>query len=474
MRSAGSYSLASALAQGVSLCAALLARRFLGPSQSGVWAVFQVVLGYSNYSTLGVTEAVTREIPFYLGKNDPVRCDAIKNQVFSFVLLTSILVAGGLVVYALSLRGGVSSEIFYGLLGTSALVLLNRFNNLLIALLRAYMYFDVASRQAVAASLINAVLMATLSYHFRIYGFMWAMGLSFVFNILFILGHRKFTFRICFDANRIKELILFGAPLMSIGFINTIFLSADKIMIGRYLGLAELGLYGLAFMGAQYLGTFPNSVAIVLVSHLHKRFASRQTAESLKDHLQGAVLLFSSMMPCLIALAFFLMPYIIISYLPSFQSCIPAARTLLLCSFFSAIQQPYSDFSVAVRDNRQLLVLYAVFCPVVFALDWLAIRGGFGIAGVAIATFAAVYMRFVAGFVLAERRFGSLRASTILFARIHGKFLWMAFCLFLLERAVPGDASESLMGPLLRSAIFITFCLPPLWRLIHRLGLFGK
>lgn len=474
MRSIGGYSAASALAQIIALCAALLTRRFLGPLQSGIWTALQVVLTYSNYSTLGTTEAVTREIPYYLGRGDHDRCGAIKDQVFSFVLLTSAIVAAGILMYASSMRRVLSDEIYFGLLGTAALVLLNRLNNLLIALLRAYQYFDVASRQMIATSLVNAILIAVLSYNYRMYGFMWAMGLSLAFNILIIIGCRIFTFSWRFNQRMIKQLILFGIPLMSIGMINAVFLSADKILIGYYLGMTELGWYGLALMGAQYLCTFPNSAAIVFVSHLHKRFGAMQTAESLQSYLRDTVDLFSAIMPCLIATAFFLTPYVIVSALPEFESSIVPARILLLCSFFSAIHQPYADFCVAVRDNRRILTLYVIVCPLVFILGWLAIRAGYGITGVAAATFLSIYIRFVAVFVIAERRFGSARSSLRYFAIIHLKFILLLLLVIVLELIVPKDALVDPWGSMLRATVLIAAFIPFIHRFARRFSFFQK
>ncbi|MBI3251913.1 MAG: hypothetical protein HYZ52_01145 [Candidatus Omnitrophica bacterium] len=69
------YSLATILTQGITLVAGVLTRRFLGPVQMGVWSLLQIILVYSTYLTLGVIEAVSREIPYHYGRGDDARAD---------------------------------------------------------------------------------------------------------------------------------------------------------------------------------------------------------------------------------------------------------------------------------------------------------------------------------------------------------------------------------------------------------------
>ena len=139
---AGLYSMASIFTQVITLGAGILTRRFLGPVQMGVWSLLQIVLVYASYSTFGASEAIHREIPFYIGKGDEKRADEIKNLVFSFSWVTTALISGGLVLCALILRSRIPQELFFGLLGMAVLVIIQRLSNLLIALVRCYKHFS--------------------------------------------------------------------------------------------------------------------------------------------------------------------------------------------------------------------------------------------------------------------------------------------------------------------------------------------
>jgi len=164
-----SYSIASQSTHAISLITGVMSRNLLGPLSMGIWATFQIILEYSKYSTLGTTKATAREIPFYLGKNEVQVASDIKDNVASFAMATSVLTSCLLLVVSFWIKDSVDPVIFYGLNMVALIIILQRVNNLMIALLRAYKKFKIESKLMILSALVNLGLIwiFTARYQFQ-------------------------------------------------------------------------------------------------------------------------------------------------------------------------------------------------------------------------------------------------------------------------------------------------------------------
>jgi O-antigen/teichoic acid export membrane protein len=354
LRQVGVYTGSTLLTQLITLAAAVFSRRILGPFQAGVWTTLQVVVDYSKYSTLGVMEAVVRDIPFHEGRGDSRRAEEIKNTAFSFIFTTSLLIAFALAFFAYWVRHTYRKEVVFGLFLVAAIIILQRVNNLLICLLRAFKKFNVESSQMVFSSIVNAVLIALLTYRFKIYGFIFAMGLSFLFNIVYLLVKFPFRFRYGLDFQKIKPLVAFGLPLMSLGLLMTVVKSLDRIMLVKTLGFEPLGLYSIALMACSYISNFSISFGTVLFSYSQEKFAMIGNPRGMADYVKKSSKGYALTMPILIGATAFSAPFLVHLFLPKFAGAVAALRILILSSFFVALLQPYYDFLITIRKHLLL------------------------------------------------------------------------------------------------------------------------
>ena len=220
LRQVGIYSLGSQGTQFITVLASILSRRFLGPTQTGIWSVLQIIVEYSKYSTMGIMHALSRDIPYRIGKGETEMAEKIKNTAYTFVFSSSLLISLGIVLFAVLTYGRFSKEITYGLWFTSAIIFLQRMNNLMIALLRCYKQFSIEAAQMIWSAIVNALLIALLTYRFKLYGFIWDIALSFCFNMAYISMRYRFHFRFAWNWPHIRSLIRFGFPLMMIGILT--------------------------------------------------------------------------------------------------------------------------------------------------------------------------------------------------------------------------------------------------------------
>lgn len=470
LRDVGFYSSSLIVTQIITVLAAVLMRRFLGPVQVGVWAFIQVVLNYAEYAAFGTVAAMALEIPFFAGKGEPEKAEAVKNTAFTFSLISSLALAVGVLLYALVCRPVLEQRFFYALLFASGLVILQRLNGFLVTLLRAYKHFTLAGRQMFYSAAVNALLIAVLSFHFQLYGFMTAMLLSFVFNIGFILGKQLFSFRFFFDAGCLRSLIGYGFPLMVIALLGTFFETIDRVMITRYLGFEALGFYSIAMMAYTYLNSIPNAIGIVIIPNIQEKFGETGRRHELKGYLEKAQMSLSALMPVLIGISWFVVPYLVERVLPKFVPGLDAMRFLILGAYFLALAQVYSQFVYVIRKHLALLPLVAASCFLAALFNWVAIRRGAGIQGVAAATTLAMFFNFTMVHAFASKQVYTLKE----YAGSYFLALWKFFFLVGVLLAVTAwvHAPGELGTAALRTSVFILLYLPFLWQVDRRLGIF--
>lgn len=469
VRDVGFYSFMSVLTQIVTLAAGILTRRFLGPVQAGIWALLQIILVYSAYSPLGVTEAISREIPFYRGKGDHAKAEEMKDLIYSFSTLTSFLIAVGCVVYAMLMRRSLRPELFYGLLLVSALVMLQRTSNLYIAFLRGYKLFTIAATQMIFSAIVNAMLVVIFSMKYKVYGFMAAMALSFLFNILYIRAHHRFSFRWRLDFSKIWELMKYGFPLVVVAMLGTIFLTIDKLMIAKFLGVKELGLYSVALLAYTYLHSLPNSIGIVLIPNFHQKFGETENADGLKNYLEKSTQVFEVVMPILIASGWFMIPYFARLVLPDFEGSIPPMKYLITSVFWVAMIHPYSYFLVVIRKQILLLPIIGGACVMAFITNFFCLTHGFGILGVGIVTTIVFFCNFTATYFLACGYLYPAKETWTRYLLFIVKFIFMLFGMVFLNKLF-GLSEYSVLRSFSQFAIFVLFYSPFLFRLNRDLG----
>ncbi|MBI3252144.1 MAG: polysaccharide biosynthesis C-terminal domain-containing protein [Candidatus Omnitrophica bacterium] len=383
-----------------------------------------------------------------------------------------MFLSAAIIGYAVWRRETIGAQYFYGLLFVAALVILQRVSNLYIAFLRGYKHFSLAARQMVWSSIVNGILVAVLSWRYHFYGFMWAMAASFVFNIFYIICRQRFEFRWTLDTKKIWGLIEYGFPLMLIGFLSTLFLTIDKLMIARMIGVRELGLYSVAILSYTYIGNIPTAIGIVLVPNFHQKYGESQNAADLRGYLSKSSQVFSDLMPLMIAVGWLVVPFFVHAVLPDYQGSIEAMRALILSGYFLALLHPYSYFLAVIRKQVWLLPILFVACGIAFFCNLAAIRHGWGIVGVGVATTVVLFIKFTATYILACEQLFSRKEYWKNYAIYLFKFFFMAGTLFALNRWWPG-AERSFWQMAGQCLIFGIFYAPFLWKLNEDLGIFA-
>jgi len=459
LKQVGSYALGAQTAQLITLVAAVLSRKFLGPMQMGIWSTLQIIVDYSKYATFGVVTAMSREIPYKLGQKNQYGAEEVKNLTFSFILASSVLLAVVLLLFAALTYGVVRPEITYGLIFVATIIFLQRMNNLYIALIRSYKEFKLAGRQMIASAIVNAVFVALLAYHFRIYGFMIALVFSFIFNIAFVHFYQPYKFHWQLNREKLKPLMKLGFPLMMVGIIMTVLRSLDKIIIARFLGFEALGQYSIAIMICSFASNFSTSVGVVLFPHFQEKIASRDRPEDLKEYLFQSTLAYSCCMPVLIGVAWFAAPYFVGLLLPQYVDGVPAMQALSLSLFCIALIEPCHHFLIAIRKHLWLFPLLGASAGFALVLTAVCVRAGYGIVGIA-ASMSLTFLCYFSGvFFLCGKSLANWHEVFLRYVTTMVPGIYM-IAVILGIRASLGTEGYRLGQAMTHTGVFLIFCVP--------------
>jgi len=395
VKQAGFYSISTLAAQIITIIASVLSRRFLGPVQTGIWATFQILVDYSKYSTLGVMSAVTRDIPFRVGQGDVQGADEIKNLAATFVFLSSIVIAAALFTFAIATHGKFRPEVTWGLMLVSGLIVLQRLNNLLVSMLRCYKLFEIESRLMVVSAIVNAFLVGSLSYYFKIYGFVWAMILSFIFNIIFILSRRPFQFKWNLKLKPLRSLVQYGFPLMLLGLGTSLFRSLDEMMIVLFLGFESLGWYSVALMVTGFVSNYPISLQIVFLPNFQEKFGKANHPRDMQAYLSKACLATALTMAIFIGAVWVSAPILIHWILPKFIMGIEPMKILCFNIFFVSLGQYFFDGLINIKKNGHAFLIISLSVALAALMQYAAITYSGSIYAVAQVTTLGALFFFV-------------------------------------------------------------------------------
>lgn len=460
--------MANQITQFIAIIAGILTRNFLGPVQMGMWTTLQLVQQYASYTSLGTSQGTAREVPYYIGKCNEEKADEIKNLTASFQTTTALITCLGVCVTALLIKNKLAPMMFFGLFGIAILIVLERINGFLITLLRAYKQLELVSKQMVLSGIINLAFIAVFAYAFKLYGFILAMLFSYLFNIFYNCYHFKFNFR--FTLNRqIVSLISFGLPLMMLSFLESILKSIDKIMIVRMLGFESLGLYSVALMASNFLASLPNAIAVIIIPHFQEKFGERDKVTDLKHYVDQTAEALSYFMPLIIGISWIVLPFFVHVFLPKFIESVHAAQILILGSFFIAISLPFSVVVVTFKKHLWMFPLFGfTICTAVLG-DFIAIRAGLGLIGVAWITVLSFGLSSCLFFVLAGHFFYNFREGILKFIAFNGWFVLMLGILMVLDNYVLNE--NLFIRASLRLFLFLVVCSPFLYYLEKKYGL---
>lgn len=471
LRDVSLYTASIYIAQAAMFVAGLLTKRFLGPTNVGIWSFLTIILGYLPLVQLGVSDAAAREIPYWNGRGEPERAARLRDAMFTFVTAMAVLTGVAVLAVAFLLRPANSPEAQAGLVLLGLIFPVHQLVVCYLVLLRAHKQFGILGRTQVMIAVLNVALAPLLAWRFGLYGLYASFAVQTGANLAYWLWLSR---RGCIPAFRwrwhwgdLQHLLQLGISLTvggaAWGYLQTI----DGLVVGRFLGATALGYYAMGLSVNNFLYNAPISIAHVLFPRFQERYGATGSQSSLRGYIEAPIIgLAFIIVPLFIGAGFIGMPLVIRQVLPQFTPGIPAVQVLVLGTFFMSLMHPPIHFVITINEQLRAIPLGVTALLVTAGLDLLAVHLGWGIVGVAGMTAVGYCLAFTLVTVYALSHVASRREVAAFLGKVGLAFAYTMLALYGVDHFL-GVSSPGLVVDLALSAakfgVFGVLLLPLLW-----------
>jgi len=374
----------------------------------------------------------------------------------------SFIVGLVLILISIFIENRVGAEWVMALRVIAVLVFGRQLYDFFILLSRSDNKFMFLSKIQILVSAIDLMLIVILVIRFGFYGFLWASALGYMWIIGYIFYRVRHRYNLKFYFNRklLKNLLKIGLLITAVGVIISLRATVDRLMIIRFLGVTELGYFGISYILIRFIFLIPSAVTQIIYPRLTEKYgSSNKDTNALKSYIEVSTFVLSYSMPLLIGVTFLLLPFGIHLLLPQYIPGIAAAQITILGLFFVSSGAIAGSF--LTTTNRLYLYLFfsSVAVIVNFVLDYVFLKAGFGINGVALGGIlitSFIYTSSILGYVI----FHYLRSvsKTLYFiGKMYFPFFYSALLL--------GALAYFGLHIVNQMIIYVIACLPLFWKL---------
>lgn len=444
-------------AQALIFTAGLMQKGLLGPVGAGYWALMGTIYSFFGLSAVGVFDGASRQIPAHRGRGDYRGAAEVADTAGTVALLASAAAGAVVAVVAVVSGGDWAPELRYGLVLLGLLAPLRVLVDFHELIFQSTKRFRVLSTGMILKAVAALVVQTACAYFFGFYG----MFAGLVATMLVVAANwfrlglstfRRPAFRLRLRRRRLRELVVYGVPIMAFSQVWLLFVAVDSLIVARFAGVESLGFYALAVSVTNYMLFLPKSIAAAIFPRMQERYAPSEEIASIRHYVTDVQrILAFALVPPFVGAAFFLLPFLIRQALPDFEPAIPVVQLMVAASFFIALVQLPIEFLVTTGYRWRATALMVACLVVNAAANFVAVAVlDRGVKGAAVATAASylVLLAVMTGYALSKaldmpaalRHGGALAAVTA----------WTLSVLWLVERTM-GSGAEDFVGDALLS-----------------------
>ncbi|MFC1722676.1 polysaccharide biosynthesis C-terminal domain-containing protein [Nanoarchaeota archaeon] len=456
------------LAYGFTGITGLLVAKYLGPAMFGIYSLLMILAHYANYSHLGIIHAMLKLIPFYAGKKDFQRNQQIMDTAFLASFYLS-LVSAGLILFASFFLLDLSTTTISGLRLVAVIIILQQiltFQQVRLQATKDFFTYGLSMAVYSAGFLIFVSLMLV----FGLEGVLLSSILAYVIALIFLFSRKKFYFGKKLDFGLAFTLAKSGFFLLTIALVTILFTSIDQMMIVYFLGKERLGHYSLAVLIGAFISFIPGVFSSVLMPYTIERYGRKQKKNDLRGLFLTSTEIISVVMPLVVGFIYITASYVINMFFKNYIPAILALKILLIGTFFLALMGPSSNFLISINRERKMLQFLALSVLIAIVLNYLMIRAGFLIEGVAAATFASYTVYSLCVFMTASRSyFPQYFKSLFYFVKLCSTMFYVFVLLLIMDLFSSYVHSETFLV-FIRIVVFLLFSVPIIWLLDKKTG----
>ena len=424
------YTFANYVAMAIGIFVSVVTKAILGTVGAGYWGILKVFTSYGEYSDLGTRNAMIREIPRALGAGKETEVRKIEDSAFAFTILAAIFSAVVIVLIAAGTREPLLKK---GLWICAGLVVATQLYNFSLTLLRTLKKVGSLSTVIVLNMILVGFFSIAGAFWKGVLGMALGVTLATCVSVCTAYFFGRMRFRSVWNSAEILRLLKIGFPMVIISYALVTFLSLDTLMIGKMIGIREAGLYTIGLMSVQQVGALGRFSQIILLPHIQERYGRTGSLPETAEIMIRATRVLAHLVPVMIAFVIFFVPAIVHYFLPKFAGGIASMKLLVMGYYFVAVNELSANAAFTADKQKQLIPFLGALIVVAGALNFLFIRLGFGIEGVAAATSISYFLCFVLVFLFAFSRLVPFLRARAVALEVLGLFGYFSLCIWAAE-----------------------------------------
>ncbi len=454
------YTASVYVAQFFGMFSGFATRKFLEPTEMGVWVILQTMLSYGLFAELGILTAMYCRVPVYEGLKDKNKVKETYNAAFTFVFCAAIFAMVIFTLIGFIKPLGHATRI--GMFAAGGMVLLTLVYNFYISLLWSWHRFKLLGWTIILNAVLTVFFVFLWVKPWRLSGLYLSALITTAFSIVCIWVNLKVTPKLFFDRRVIFDLLRFGAPIFAAGMIYTIFLSIDRVMIAKLISTEALGLYSIATVVFSFSSTAPKMFSIVLFPRMQEEYASSGSVDRIVSMVIKPDLIIAFLSPVVLGLAYFLIPIMVRKILMKYTAGILAAQILLLGSFFLSLVYNVQNFLITVNKRTHSIPFLILAIGAGLSLIYVFIKRGMGIEGVALAMSFTFFTYFLTLTCYVLRHFLGRREVLIHLIQILFGYAYFIFWVIVIGLWAP--VRSEYLSLIFKCLVFLAASLPAvLW-----------
>lgn len=351
------------LSNGLTVIAGFLVIRLVEPEIYGLYSGYHVYLGYVLLMHGGVLNGMSRELPFLLGEGNNEYGKELAYSANGLTFVISVMVS--MVFLALSVYHFVLDNNLVALILLSYVFV--SFTYLYNSLFLPFLYrtnkdFDKLAVQRIKNGLAN-LLTILFVYKYGIYGLIFRGLTLAMYSFYLLFKNKPYDLKFNLTRSHLLHLLKIGFPIFLVGRINPLW----QTVLNNYIVLAggplQYGYYTITLVVQNSVNIIPQSFSQIIYPRMAMMYGQGITVkEILARNMKPLIfqLLFLSMMSSVL---FFLIPPLILYFLPSYVGGTEAARWAIFIPValsFGSINNIYN-----VIGKQQYILTALVFGAII-------------------------------------------------------------------------------------------------------------
>ncbi|MGO9114897.1 MAG: hypothetical protein ACLP9L_37270 [Thermoguttaceae bacterium] len=337
----------------------LLQGRFAGPEALGLFSVIGLVQGYTRFLQLGILNGLNRELPYYYGKGDHQRVQALASVALAWALILGTTVA-------LALCGVAGWYFVHRDRWMAAAWLANAF--LAFQFFYGTMYLQSTYRTAhdfARLSLVNviqnglALALVVLVVMMNFYGLCLRAVLTAIAGMVLLYAWRPIRVFPAWNWSNWVHLLIIGFPIFVVGELSQFWITLEGTCVFEILGRRDMGFYAMAVVVGTTLELLPLAVSQVIYPRMAEHYGRTHKVNAiLWMAVKPMLATFAGLAP-LVLLGWWLARPLTWALLPDFLGAVPAMQWALLPPLLTSFFPIINVFNVVRRQDLYVIGILA-------------------------------------------------------------------------------------------------------------------